>query len=144
MKKKQIVGYTQGVYDMFHVGHLRLIARAKEQCDYLIVGVNSDDLTMSYKQKKPVIPENERYEIVNSVKYVDKTIIATHHDKLHAHSKYNFDVIFVGSDHRGEANWTELEEKLAISKAKVVYLPHTSHTSSTLLRAALNQRINAS
>lgn len=141
---KKIIGYTQGVYDMFHVGHLNLLKHAKENCDFLIVGVNSDELTEKYKSKKPVVPEGERRDIVEAIKYVDKAVIANIHDKFEAYKKHNFDVIFVGDDHKGEPKWQELEKKLDSEGARVFYLPYTQHTSSTILRKALDDVIQDS
>jgi glycerol-3-phosphate cytidylyltransferase len=134
MKKKYHVGYTCGVFDVFHVGHLNLLRHAKEQCDYLIVGVNSDALVMEYKNKKVVIPQDERMEIVEAVRYVDKVVLAETLDKVAAHEKYKFDKIFIGDDWKGNARWAQTEKDLAPYGAQVVYLPHTPDISSTGLR----------
>lgn len=139
---KRVVGYTQGVYDMFHIGHLNLLKNAKDQCDFLIVGVNSDDLTMKYKNKMPIIPEDERLEIVDAIKYVDTTDLATDHNKLEAYKKHHYDIIFVGEDHKGEPIWRQLELELERTGSRVVYLPYTKHTSSTKLRAVLDEKID--
>lgn len=140
---KQTVGYTQGVYDMFHVGHLNLLKSAKAQCDYLIVGVNSDELTAEYKNKKPIIPEAERLAIVDAVKYVDATDLATDlatdHNKIEAYKKHHYDIIFVGDDHKGELRWQKLEMELEKLGSKVVYLPYTKHVSSTKLRVVVDE-----
>lgn len=137
MSRNTVVGYTQGVYDMFHIGHLNVFKRAKERCDILIVGVNSDELTEKYKHKKTIIPQHERLEIVESIKYVDKAVIAMTHNKIDAYNEYRYDVIFVGDDHKGENQWAELEKTLSKHGARVEYLPYTKHTSSTILRKAL-------
>ena len=94
MRKKYKIGYTTGVFDMFHVGHLNIIKRAKEQCDFLIVGVTTDELCYQRKNKYPVICEQERTAIVESIKYVDKVVLQTNMDKLEAVKKYNADVVF--------------------------------------------------
>lgn len=142
--KKYKVGYTQGVYDMFHIGHLNLINHAKEQCDVLIVGVNSDDLVQEYKKKKPVIGENERRFIVDNIKAVDKTVISTSLDKVEMWKKYQFDAIFIGDDWKGNSRWIETEKQLKPYGVDVVYLKHTDGVSSTLLRPVEKKRVDES
>lgn len=128
---KKIVGYTTGVYDMFHIGHLNVIKAAKERCDYLIVGVSTDELVQKEKNKTPVIPFNERCAIVESIKYVDKVVPQTDKNKFGAWEKYHFDVMFVGSDWEGTPQWIEYEKQFAPYGVKIVYLPHTDGISST-------------
>ena len=132
--KKYKVGFTQGTYDMFHIGHLNLINHAKEMCDYLIVGVNSDSLVEEYKNKTPVIGEKERSAIVSNLKAVDECVITTSLDKVDAWKKYKFDAIFIGDDWKGNARWEETEKLLKPYGAVVEYLPHTDGVSSTILR----------
>lgn len=96
--KKYRIGYTTGVFDMFHIGHLNILKKAKEQCDYLIVGVSTDELVKSYKNKTPIINQQERFEIVNAIRYVDKTVYQTTLDKMQAWKELKFDVMFHGSD----------------------------------------------
>ena len=132
--KKYKVGYTQGVYDMFHIGHLNLINHAKEYCDYLIVGVNSDKLVAEYKHKKTVINENERALIVKNIKAVDDVIIADTLDKEETLAKLHYDAIFIGDDWKGSDRWNATEEALAKHGVDVVYLKHTDGISSTILR----------
>ena len=132
--KRYRVGYTQGVYDMFHIGHLNLINHAKELCDYLIVGVNADELVWSYKNKIPVINQDARREIVENIKAVDKCIIVTTLDKSLLWKQIHFDAIFIGDDWKGNERWKETEEVLKNLGAEVVYLPHTDGISSTMLR----------
>ena len=96
--RKYKVGYTTGVYDLFHIGHLNILKKAKEQCDYLIVGVSTDELTYSYKNKFPIIPFSERVQIVEAIKYVDKVIPQTNMNKFEAWENYRFDVMFHGDD----------------------------------------------
>lgn len=128
-----IIGYTTGVYDMFHIGHLNVIRRAKEQCDYLIVGVSTDELVLKEKSKSPVISFEERAEIVGALKYVDKVVPQFDKNKMGAWEKYHFDKMFVGSDWKGTAQWNKFEEEFAPLGVEIVYLPHTDGISSTKL-----------
>lgn len=130
------IGYTTGVYDLFHIGHLNLLRKAKAQCDYLIVGVSTDDL-VEYKGKRSVIPFEERKEIVGAIKYVDEVVTQENMDKLGAWRKYHFDVMFVGDDWKGTDKWNKIEADLAQVGAKVVYFPYTKGTSSTLINETL-------
>lgn len=141
MKKKYKVGFTAGVYDMFHIGHLNLIKRAKEQCDYLIVGVNSDRLVEYYKNKSTVISESERREIVSNIRDVDKCVIMDNLDKIDAWKKFNFDVVFIGDDWKGSERWNKTEKELAKVNVKVEYLPYTGNVSSTILRHNYSDKI---
>ncbi len=132
-----IIGYTAGVYDLFHVGHLNLLRRAKQHCDYLIVGVNSDELVQEYKQKTPVIPYEERVEIVGAIRYVDRVVPRVNMDKFAAWEQYRFHKMFAGSDWKGTELYNEAEllfKKLAV---EIVYFPYTRHISSSLLREKL-------
>ena len=135
--KKRIVGYTAGVYDMFHIGHLNVIKNAKNRCDFLIVGVSTDEVVEQNKNKKPIIPFHERVAIVEAIKYVDKVIPQERYDiegKIETVINNRIDVMFVGSDWQGTEKWNKIEEELAKIGCKVVYLPHTDGISSTLLR----------
>ena len=134
MEKHYRLGYTQGVYDMFHIGHLNLINNAKRYCDYLIVGVNSDELVQSYKHKTPVINQENRRIIVENIKAVDKCVIATTLDKKSVWNQYHFNVIFIGDDWKGNPRWMQTQEELEKLGVDVVYLPHTEGVSSTMLR----------
>lgn len=133
-----VVGYTQGTYDMFHIGHLNLIRNARAQCDYLIVGVNSDDLIRSYKNKMAIVPLEERMDIIAALRFVDEVVSCDTLDKKRAFEKHHFQKIFIGDDWRGNARWKQTEEELAMLGAEVVYLPYTKNTSSTLLREKLS------
>lgn len=133
----KIVGYTQGTYDMFHIGHLNLIKNAKRHCDYLIVGVNRDDLVERYKNKRPIIPLEERAEIVRSIKYVDEVIVADTLDKKEIWDKLRYDEIYIGDDWKGNARWEETKRVMEEVGVKLVYLPYTKDTSSTMLREKL-------
>ncbi len=132
--KKYKIGYTQGVYDMFHIGHLNLINHAKEYCDILIVGVNGDALVESYKHKTPVIHEEERRIIVENIKAVDQCVIARTLDKVEIWKELHFDAIFIGDDWKGNPRWEQTGKELAEHGVDLVFLPHTDGISSTLLR----------
>jgi len=131
--KKYSIGYTAGVYDMFHIGHLNILQLAKEQCDYLIVGVSTDDLVQREKGKKPVIPFEERAAIISAIKYVDQVVCQPDKNKKAAWERYRFDKMFVGSDWKGTPQWQRYEEELAPCGVEIVYLPHTDGISSTEL-----------
>lgn len=136
---KKIIGYTTGVYDMFHIGHLNILKRAKEQCDYLIVGVSTDELVQDYKGKKPIIPFEERLAIVQAIKYVDQVVPQTTMDKMQAWKKLHFDVMFHGSDWKGSNMYNKLIEQFREVGADVIFLPHTEGVSSTLLSEVLHK-----
>lgn len=130
-------GYTAGVYDMFHVGHLNVIKNAKALCDYLIVAVSTDVVVETAKHKKPIIPFEERAKIVEAIRYVDKVVPQESYDidaKIKAAIENKIDVMFVGDDWKGTEKWNIIEEKLNAIGVKVVYLPHTDGISSTMLR----------
>lgn len=133
------IGYTTGCFDMFHIGHLNILRRAKEQCDFLIVGVSTDELIQSYKHKTPIIPFEERCGIVAACRYVDAVVPQTNRDKITAFEKYKFDVMFVGSDWKGNALFNEVEKYLNAHHAEVVYFPYTSHISSSILREKIGK-----
>lgn len=132
------IGYTTGVYDLFHIGHLNLLRQAKAQCDYLIVGVSTDEL-VSYKHKHAVIPFEERKEIVGAIKYVDEVVTQENMNKIEAWEKYHFNVMFVGDDWKGTDKWNKIEADLNAVDAKVVYFPYTKGTSSTLINETLHK-----
>lgn len=140
--KKYKHGYTQGVYDMFHVGHLNLINKAKENCEFLTVGVNGDELVNSYKHKVPVICETDRKKIVENIKAVDEAIIADTLDKVKMLDKIGFDAIFIGDDWKDNPRWKKTEEELAKYNVDVVYLPYTQNISSTMLRDVEKSKID--
>ena len=134
-----IVGYTQGTYDMFHIGHLNLIRNAKAQCDYLIVGVNSDRLVKEYKHKNAIVPLGERMDIIGSIRFVDEVVACDTLDKTVSQKKYHFDKLFIGDDWKGNERWRITEEEMQELGVEVIYLPHTDGTSSTMLREKLNE-----
>lgn len=135
--KKFKVGYTTGVYDMFHIGHLNVIKRAKEQCDFLVVGVTTDELCFKRKNKYPIIPQEERMAIVAEMRCVDQVVPQEDMDKLAAVKKYGADAVFVGSDWKGTDAWNKYEKEFAEVGCTVVYLDHTDGISSTILRDRL-------
>lgn len=137
-----VIGYTAGVYDMFHIGHLNVLKNAKSLCDYLIVAVSTDELVQEYKHKTPIIPYENRKAIVEAIKYVDKVVPQTNMDKMQAAIDNNINVMFVGDDWKGTEKWNKIEQDLStIGKdgVKVVYLPHTDGISSSILRDILKK-----
>lgn len=124
---------------MFHVGHLNLIKNAKARCDYLIVGVNTDELISSYKNKKVVVPLEERLQIVEAIKYVDEVIPVDTLDKAVMWERKKFDFLFIGDDWKGSERWNETEARMKEHGVEVVYLPYTTGTTSTLLREKLHE-----
>lgn len=132
-----IIGYTTGVYDMFHIGHLNILRRAKEQCDYLIVGVSTDELVRCDKNKTPIIPFQERCAIVEAIKYVDKVVPQQDKNKFEAWKRYGFNKMFVGSDWKDTPQWMGFEKEFAPVGVEIVYLDHTDGISSTILREKL-------
>ena len=140
--KKYKVGYTQGVYDMFHIGHLNLLNNARELCEHLIVGVNSDELVKQYKHKLPVIPEEERRLIVANIKAVDACEIVDTLDKVENYKRFHYDAVFIGDDWKGNARWMQTEKDLAPYGVDVVYLPHTQGVCSTELRKVEDRHVN--
>lgn len=133
-----VIGYTTGVYDMFHMGHLNILKRAKEQCDYLIVGVSTDELVQHDKNKTPIIPFADRCAIVESIKYVDQVVAQENKNKYEAWEKYHFNKMFVGSDWKGTPQWDGFEKQFSPLGVEIVYLDHTDGISSTILRDRLN------
>lgn len=137
--KKYKIGYTTGVYDMFHIGHLNILRSAKEQCDYLVVGVTTDDLCLKRKNKRPIINEVDRMAIVEAIRYVDKVVPQTDMDKIRPVRELGADAVFVGSDWKGTEAWNNYEKQFAEVGCTVVYLDHTDGISSTILRDKLNE-----
>ena len=136
MKNNKVVGFTAGVYDLFHIGHLNILKNAKSYCDYLIVGVSTDEVVKRNKGKVPIFSFNERISIVEAIKYVDKVIPQERYDiegKIQLAIDYKIDVMFVGSDWKGTEKWNQIEKELLKIGCKTVYLPHTDGISSTQL-----------
>jgi glycerol-3-phosphate cytidylyltransferase len=134
----KIIGYTTGVFDMFHIGHLHLLKKAKNRCDYLIVGVSTDELVKSYKHKTPIIPFQDRLEIISSLKLVDEVVAVTHRDKKQAYLDVGYDVLFVGDDWKGTELFNDLELFLKEHGARIEYFPYTKGVSSTKFREILS------
>ncbi len=139
MEKKYKIGYTQGTFDMFHVGHLNLIKHAKERCEYLIVGVNTDRLIAEYKNKNAVVPLEERVQIIEAIRYVDQVIVTDTLDKVEVLKNHKYDAVFIGDDWKGNQRWADTEVALKEYDVDVVYLPHTEGTTSTLLRDKIKE-----
>jgi glycerol-3-phosphate cytidylyltransferase len=138
---KIIIGYTSGVFDLFHVGHLNILKNAKSMCDKLIVGVTTDEL-VSYKHKKSVIPFSERIQIVSACRSVDLAIAQDKIDKFEMHQRLKFDILFVGDDWYNDDNWKNYEKKLSEYSVKIIYFPYTKGTSSTLINQTLENLRN--
>lgn len=136
MKK---IGYTTGVFDLFHIGHLNILKRARLECDHLIVGITTDELSKSAKNKKPFIPFQERMDLVEAVKYVDEVVPQTSYDKMEAWNNLKFDRMFVGDDWKGSDQWNTIEDEFAQVGVEIIYFPYTTHTSSTILRDILSK-----
>lgn len=139
MSEKKVIGYTTGVFDMFHIGHLNIIKKAKEQCDYLIVGVTTDEVVKSYKHKTPIICYEERKAIVEAIKYVDEVVPQTSMDKLEAWNNLHYDVLFHGSDWKNSDMYNKVIEDLSKVGVEVKFLPHTEGVSSTMLSEVLQK-----
>lgn len=135
--KKYKIGYTQGTYDLFHIGHLNLLANAKKQCDYLIVGINTDRLVREYKNKQPIIPEDQRAKIVSAIKYVDEVILTDTLDKEVIANKIKFDAIFIGDDWKNNERWINTKNKMSEKGIDVIFLPHTDGISSSEIRTKI-------
>ncbi len=131
--KKYKIGYTTGVFDMFHIGHLNILKRAKEQCEYLIVGVSTDEVVQQYKNKMPVIPFEQRCAIVSAIKYVDEVVAQTTLDKMQAYKELKFNALFHGSDWQNSDMYNKITEEFAAVGVDMVFLPHTDGISSTIL-----------
>lgn len=132
-----VVGYTTGVYDLFHVGHVNLLRNAKSMCDRLIVGVTVDEL-VAYKNKRAVIPFEERIEIIRACRYVDLAVPQNSMDKLDAVDRYKFDVMFVGDDWYKTEKWEDIDRQFQERGVRIMYFPYTKTTSSTLINRTLD------
>lgn len=139
--KKYKIGYTTGVYDMFHIGHLNILRRAKDMCDFLIVGVTTDELCYQRKHKYPIINQDERMAIVKAIRYVDKVVFQIDMDKLKNIKAFNADVVFVGSDWKGSDAWNMYEKEFSAIGCVVEYLDHTDGISSTILREKIENPV---
>ncbi len=135
------IGYIPGTWDLFHIGHLNIIKKAKSMCNTLICAVSTDELVEKYKNKSPIIPFTERMEIIEAIRYVDKVVPQNNQDKNKQWYEYKFDVIFVGDDLKGTQRWLEFENQLKPKGVEFIYFPYTKTTSSTLVRNALEREV---
>ena len=133
-----IIGYTTGVFDMFHIGHLNILARANELCDYLIVGVSTDECVEGYKHHVPMIPYEQRAAIVSAIRYVDEVVPQETMDKTNFLKHRHFDVMFHGDEWKNTELYKKYEKEFAEYGARIIYLPHTDGISSTILRKKIN------
>ena len=138
MKKKLIIGYTTGVFDLFHIGHVKILQKAKSLCDKLIVGVSTDSLVKKYKNKKPIIPFSERVEVIKNNRCVDLVVSQNSLDKLKSWKRLKYDVMFVGDDWYATKKWRDLDKEFRKNGVKIVYLPYTKKTSSTKINRILD------
>lgn len=136
---KKIVGYTTGVFDLFHIGHLNILKKAKENCDYLIVGVSTDELVQEYKNKSPVIPYWQRAEIVKAIRYVDQVVPQTNMNKVEAWEEYKFNRIFLGDDWKGSDKWNKIENDFKKVGVEILYFSYTKNISTTLLKEKIKK-----
>lgn len=138
---KYKVGYIAGVFDLFHIGHLNLLRNAKAECEYLIVGVLTDELVAFYKKEPPFIPCNERKDIIESIKYVDKVVLVnrTNISKMKAWELYHFDCLFSGNDWQNEQSWLEDKKRLNAVGSDIFFFPYTQSTSSTQIKKLINK-----
>jgi glycerol-3-phosphate cytidylyltransferase len=135
-----VVGYASGVFDMFHVGHLNILRRARLECDYLIAGVTTDDACERIKGKRPVVPLHERMEIVQNIRFVDQAVPDDTEDKINMWYALQFDVMFKGNDWEGTERGDRMVAQFAEVGVKVIFLPYTPETSSTMLRDVITSR----
>ena len=138
MKKKLIIGYTTGVFDLFHIGHVKILQKAKSLCDKLIVGVSTDNLVKKYKNKKPIIPFSERVEVIRNSRCVDLVVSQNSLDKFKNWKKLKYDVMFVGDDWYATKKWRDLDKEFRKHGVKIIYLPYTKKTSSTKINKILD------
>lgn len=140
MSKPYSVGYTTGVFDLFHVGHLNILRQAKAQCEYLIVGVSTDELVEDYKNKTPIIPFEQRMAIVGAIRYVDQVVPQTTMDKFAAWENLHFNAMFHGDDWKGSDLYNQEVERLQAVGVDTVFLRHTDGISSSQITAKLTNK----
>lgn len=139
MEKKFKIGYTSGVFDLFHVGHLNILQQAKEQCETLIVGVTTDELCFKRKGKCPLISYKDRSKIVEAIRYVDKVVSQEDMNKFRMVEELGADAVFVGSDWKGTEAWDKYEKEFATIGCQVVYIGYTDGISSTILQEKIRK-----
>lgn len=135
----KVIGYTQGTYDLFHKGHLNLIENAKKECDYLIVGINSDRLVKEYKNKTPFYSEEDRLSIVSALKAVDEVVLCDTLDKMASWNRFHFHKIFIGDDWKGNPRWEQTAKELKKIDVETIFLPHTDGISSTIIQQKIKE-----
>ena len=138
-EKKYKIGYTTGVFDLLHIGHLNILRRAKEQCEFLIVGVTTDELCLQRKGKRPVVCEHDRMELVSAIRYVDRVVEACREDS-DAWLKWHYDRLFVGSDYKGTERFQRYEEFFRDKGVEIIYFPYTQTTNSTQIRRTIEMK----
>lgn len=131
------IGYMGGVWDLFHVGHLNAMKEAKKYCDYLIVEATPDNIVYQQKNKKPIIGEDDRLEVIRAIRYVDRAELSDEKRDLGAFDKYGFDVLFISEDHRGKEYYNNLEKTMRAKGVEVIYIPYTKRISSTKIRETM-------
>ncbi len=136
----KIVGYIAGIFDLFHIGHVNLLRNATSMCDHLIVTVGTDELVINYKNKAPLIPFEQRIEIVRSCKYADTVILQEDRNFFEAWKKIKFDIMFIGGDWYGAEEIQTLEKKFKEVGVRVIYLPYTKNISSTMIKKVLDEK----
>ena len=134
MLQKKVIGYTTGVFDLFHIGHLNILKQAAKNCDYLIVGVTSDETVYKYKKRYPIIPLKERLAIVESIVYTDRVVVQQEMDKLRAYELYGFDRLFHGDDWKNSKMYNDIEKKLRDKGVEMIYFEYTKGTSTSELK----------
>lgn len=139
----KIIGYTTGVFDLFHIGHLNILKRAREKCDYLIVGVTTDEEAFRLKGHKPIIPFDERIEIVKAIKYVDEVYREASSDKVEAWNDLKFDILFKGDDWKDSPEFERYKKEFRDKQVQIKFFPYTRGTSSTQLRKIINKKLNS-
>ena len=140
-KKNKIVGYTTGVFDLFHVGHLNILEKAANECDYLIVGVTARETVKKYKGKYPITSLEDRMAIVRAIKYVDKVVIQENMDKVKAWEKYKYDVLFHGNDWENSPMYNEIKSKLSVLGVKLKFFKYTERTSTSSLKSKIYSEV---
>lgn len=140
--EKKTIGFTVGTFDLFHIGHLNLFKQAKEHCDYLIVGVNTDEWVLKCKNRPTVISYDDRAAIIAGCRYVDEVVPNDTKSKLELWNKYHFDIAFIGDDWKGTPVWDKIEAELKTVGCKTIYIPYTSGISTTEIRQKLGEKIN--
>ncbi len=141
MGKKYKIGYTSGTFDLFHVGHLNILKKAKEQCDFLIVGVYSDECVKNYKKVQTVFNTEMRAVIIKALQYADQVSVCENRDKVDAWSKFKFDAIFIGDDWKGSDDWNTYEKEMEEKGVDVIYIPYTKGISTSIIKQKINEAI---